>query len=299
MQFIKKALVALTICANPMLANALEFTVQHAPGGPSDRVTRLITKYLPSDYVIINRPGAGGRTATKHLIKDNTIMLATVSQIFVTNLLTTQGSGYEPIRDLEIVGTAAVMPNVLACRSGLGFKDVKDLSGRQLNFGVAGYGSSEHIATEALFTKITGNHQSIPYAQGGATGVNDLLGGNLDCMFANYPTIKPFIEDRRITVLFSSHDLGLNVSTWREQFGEQFPFQSYLSVIVSKQMPLTDKRRVIEDIVRVFENSDFKSELKSLGVFVVARTDSHSVDQVERANNALFKFLTNSKIKLQ
>ena len=293
----KSLLLALSLFAGAV--SATEFTVHHAPGGPSDRVTRLITKYLPSDYVVVNRPGAGGRIAVRHLIKDNTIMLATVSQIFVTNLLSAQGPGYEPIRDLEIVGTAAAMPNVLACRSGLGFKELKDLNNKQLNFGVAGYGSSEHIATEALLTKITGNHQSVPYAQGGAAGLNDLLAGNLDCMFANYPTIKPFIEDRRITVLFSSHELGLNVSTWREQFGEPFPFQSYLSIIASKNMPSADLRKVREDIVRVFENTEFKSELKALGVFVIARSDSASVDQVERANSALFKFLVNSKIKLQ
>jgi len=298
MNFIKKSLLILLIGIS-MISNATEFTVHHAPGGPSDRVTRLITKYLPNDYVIINRPGAGGRTATKHLIKDNTVMLATVNQIFVTNMLSAQSSGYDPIRDLEIIGTAAAMPNVLACRSSLGFKELKDLNERQLNFGVAGYGSSEHIATEVLFTKITGKHQSIPYAQGGSSSLNDMLGGNLDCMFANYPTIKPFIEDRRITVLFSSHDLGLNISTWREQFGEQFPLQSYLSIVISKRMPSSDKRKVIEDISRVFENSDFKAELKTLGLFVIARTDPGSIDQIERANNALFKFLTISKIKLQ
>jgi tripartite-type tricarboxylate transporter receptor subunit TctC len=191
------------------------------------------------------------------------------------------------------------MPNVLACRSSLGFKELKDLNERQLNFGVAGYGSSEHIATEVLFTKITGKHQSIPYAQGGSSSLNDMLGGNLDCMFANYPTIKPFIEDRRITVLFSSHDLGLNISNWREQFGEQFPLQSYLSIVISKRMSSSDKRKVIEDVSRVFENADFKTELKTLGLFVIARTDSASTNQVERANISLFKFLTDRNIKLQ
>jgi hypothetical protein len=61
----------------------------------------------------------------------------------------------------------------------------------------------------------------------------------------------------------------------------------------------SDKRKIVSDIVRVFESSEFKTELKSLGVFVVARTDVQSTDQVERANNALYKFLVNSKIKLQ
>ena len=36
-----------------------------------------------------------------------------------------------------------------------------------------------------------------------------------------------------------------------------------------------------------------------LGLFVVAKTDRQSQQQVERANASLFKFLVNSKIKLQ
>jgi len=296
MQFIKKSLLALTICANSMLANALEFTVHHAPGGPSDRATRLIAKYLPSDYVVVNRPGAGGRTAVKHLIKNNTVMLATTTQIFVTNSLSDLDAGYDPERDLYIVGTAAAMPNVLACKSILALKTVRDLSGKSFNFGVAGYGSSEHIATEVLFTKLSGAHQSIPYAQGGALSVTDLLAGNLDCMFANYPTIKPFIDDRRLTVLLTSHELGLNVPTWRETYAESFPFTSYLSVIVGKSMEHSLRQRIDGDIATVFNNPEFKSELRSLGLFVIASTDK---SQVERANNALYKFLVNSKIKLQ
>jgi len=295
----KKLMGSLLLALATFSAQAIEFTVHHAPGGPSDRATRLIAKYLPNDYVVVNRPGAGGRIATRHLIKDNTLMLATVNQIFVTNMLSEQDAGYEPNRDLEILGTAAAMPNVLACRSNLGFKELRDLNGGKLNFGVAGYGSSEHIATEALLTKISGQHQSVPYAQGGSASVTDMLGGNLDCMFANYPTIRPFVEDRRITVLFSSHDLGLGVPTWRDQFGEQFPFQSYLSVIVSRNMPAQDKRKIQEDLERVFANAEFKTELRSLGLFVVAKTDRQSQQQVERANASLFKFLVNSKIKLQ
>lgn len=298
MNSIKKYLFVLTICASTM-ANALEFTVHHAPGGPSDRVTRLITKYLPSDYTVVNRPGAGGRTAVKHLIKNNTVMLATTTQIFVTNALAELDAGYDTDRDLAIVGTAAAMPNVLACKSSLAVKTVKDLTGKSFNFGVAGYGSSEHIATEVLFTKLSGTHQSVPYAQGGAQSVTDLLAGNLDCMFANYPTIKPFIDDRRLTVLLTSHELGLNVPTWRETYAESFPFASYLSVVVSKSMEHNLRQRIDLDIALVFNNAEFKSELRSLGLFVVASTDKSQTLQVERANASLIKFLTTNKIKLQ
>lgn len=289
----KKLLLALTFSIN---VQAAEFTVHHAPGGPSDRGTRTVNKYLPNDYVVVNRPGAGGRIATRYLIKNNSLMLATVGQIFVTNTLSKQDAGYSPLTDLEIVGNLAIMPNVLVCRSELGYQKLSDIGNKSLNFAVAGYGSSEHIATEALFTKISGKHLSIPYALGGSGGVNDLLGGNVDCMFANYPTIKPFINDKRLTIMFSSHELGLNVATWQQTFNEQFPFQSYLSIVISKHMPIDDRSKVIKDIRTAFSNKELRTEIKSLGLFPVLDED---VSSVNRAVSSLNKFILSSNIKIE
>jgi len=291
-----KHIIALAIFASTLLANATEFTVHHAPGGPSDRGTRAVAKYLPNEYVVVNRPGAGGKIATKHLIKNNTIMLATVGQIFVTNTLSSQDTGYSPTDDLEIIGNLAVMPNVLVCKSELGYKTLSDIGSRSLNFAVAGYGSSEHIATEALFSKLKGKHLSIPYALGGSGGINDLLGGTVDCMFANYPTVKPFINDRRLTIIFSSHDLGLNIPTWKETFNEQFPFQSYLSIVISKQMSNDDKKKIIKDVESAFSNPELRSDIKALGLFPVLNND---IKSVERSISSLTKFIQTSNIKIQ
>jgi len=292
-EFMKKLLLALTLS---MSANAAEFTVHHAPGGPSDRGTRTVSKYLPNDYVVVNRPGAGGRIATKHLIKNNTLMLATVGQIFVTNALSKQDAGYSPTEDLEIVGNIAIMPNVLVCRADLGYRKLSDIGNKSLNFAVAGYGSSEHIATEALFTKISGKHLSIPYALGGSGGINDLLGGTIDCMFANYPTVKPFVNDKRLTIIFSSHELGLNITTWQQTFNEQFPFQSYLSLVISKTMPVEERNKVINDIKTALGNNELRNEIKSLGLFPVLDTDTKSVN---RAISNLNKFILSSNIRIE
>lgn len=279
--------------------NATEFTVHHAPGGPSDRATRAIAKYLPADYPVVNRPGAGGRIAVRHLLKSDSIMLATMGQIYVTNQISGVDTGYNPLTDLEILGTAGTMPNVLACKRSLGLNRVKDLDGRSLNFGVAGYGSSEHIVTETLFTKGKSNHQVIPYAQGGAAAIVDLLAGNLDCMFANYPTVKPFIADDRITVLMSSHELGLSVPTWRSIYQEDFPFQSYLSVIVSKSLDQDIRRRISRDLDKVFSSEAFRTDLKNIGFFVVAKTDTKTTKQVESAMDKLRAFILLNSIKIQ
>jgi tripartite-type tricarboxylate transporter receptor subunit TctC len=293
-----KTLIFAILAAVCFTTQATEFTVHHAPGGPSDRATRAIVKHLPGDYLAVNRPGAGGRIAMRHVLKNDAMVLATMGQIYVTNTLAEVEAGYS-LADLEILGTAGTMPNVLACRRSLNITKVKDLEGKSFNFGVAGYGSSEHIATEALFVRIKGNHVVIPYSQGGATSIFDMLGGNLDCMFANYPTIRPFVNDERLTVLMTSHDLGLNVPTWRDSYGESFPFQSYLSVIVSKQLDADIKRRIAKDLAEAFAKEELRSELKNIGLFVVARTDAQSTRQVEDAMQRLRQFIVNSKIKIQ
>lgn len=293
-----KTLIFAFLMLLSLAATATEFTVHHAPGGPSDRATRAIAKQLSGDYNVVNRPGAGGRIAMRHILKNDAIMLATMGQIYVTNMLSDVDAGYS-VSDLEILGTAGSMPNVLACRRSLNIKKVSDLEGRSFNFGVAGYGSSEHIATEALFARLRGTHVIIPYAQGGATSVMDMLAGNLDCMFANYPVIRPFVNDERLTVIMSSHDLGLNVPTWRDLYGENFPFQSYLSVIVSKQLDADIKRRIVKDLAEAFAKEELRSELKNIGFFVVARTDAQSTRQVEEAMQRLRQFIVNNKLKIQ
>ena len=295
----KKLIVAISAAVISLTAMATEFTVHHAPGGPSDRATRAIAKYLPTEYIVVNRPGAGGRIAVRHLLKNDAMMLATMGQIYVTNTVSNVDAGYDPGKDLEILGTAAAMPNVLACKRQLGVNTVKDLEGKSYNFGVAGYGSSEHIATEALFVKLKGKHIVIPYAQGGATSITDMLGGNLDCMFANYPTIKPFIADDRIKILMSSHDLALNVPTWKDLYGENFPFQSYLSIVASRTLDTDTRRRIVRDLDVVFDSKEFKQDMKNIGFFVVAKTDTRTTRQVEDSLERLRTFIVSSGIKIQ
>lgn len=293
-----KSLIFALLMTLSMMAQATEFTVHHAPGGPSDRATRAIAKHLPPSYVVVNRPGAGGRIAVRHVLKNDAIVLATMGQIYVTNMLSDVEAGYS-VTDLEILGTAGSMPNVLACRRSLNVAKIKDLEARSFTFGVAGYGSSEHIATEALLAKLKGTHVVVPYAQGGALGVMDMLGGNLDCMFANYPTIRPFVNDERLTVIMSSHNLGLSVPIWREVYGENFPFQSYLSVVVSKQLDADVRRKITRDLAAAFAKEELRNELQNIGLFVVAKTDAQSARQVEDAMQRLRQFIVNSKLKIQ
>lgn len=274
-------IVACLFCAT-VQATEVEFTVHHGVGGPSDKTTRLIAQKLQQKYVVVNRPGAQGKIAVRQLLSTNSMMIATMPQIFVTNFLMTGDAGYKE-DDLELLAVVGVMPNVLVCNNKLGFKTVKDFlnSKKSLNFGVAGYGSSEHLATETLLKQFNNSHVVIPYAQGGASSLTDLLSGNLDCMFANYPLVKEHVADpnSRLTALISSHNLGLKIPNWSSEFKESFPFQSHLGLVVDKNMDAALKRVIVADMSKVFESESFKSDLRKMGLFPIASTNKKVIDE--------------------
>jgi tripartite-type tricarboxylate transporter receptor subunit TctC len=279
----------------------MEFTVHHAPGGPSDTVTRLISKAVgENEFVVVNRPGAGGRIAVRHLLAEKTIMLATMSQIYVANPMMFPDLEYNPDKDLELVGLVASMPSVLVCNSSKNINSVQDLNtSRSLNFGVAGYGSSEHLATEVLLRKTSKNHLIVPYSKGGSAAVQDMVGGNLDCMFANYPTVKGWVSDKRLTFIMSSHSLDLKLPTWNTVFKEDFPFQSYLGLVVPATMDNETKQQLSKKLTVAFAKKEFVADLQKAGLFPSASTSKKSLEAGLYNNTLLRTFIIRNNIKMR
>lgn len=283
------------------IAGPIEFTVHHAPGGPSDTVTRIVSKAVgDNEFVIVNRPGAGGRIATRHLLSEKTIMLATMSQIYVANPMIFPDLEYNPDRDLELVGVVASMPSVLVCNSSKNINSVQDLTtSRSLNFGVAGYGSSEHLATEVLLRKTSKHHQVVPYSRGGSAAVQDMVAGHLDCMFANYPTVKGWVNDSRLKFVMSSHVLDLKLPTWNAVFKEDFPFQSYLGLVVASNMDTGAKSQLAEKFRIAFSKKELRDELQKSGLFPVVGSDRKTIDAGLYNNTVLRTFILRNNIKLK
>lgn len=274
----------------------VEFTVHHAPGGPSDKTTRVIHKHLPDgQYVVVNRPGAQGKIAVRHLMANDGLMLATMAQIYVTNQLI--GADYTPDKDLTVIANIGIMPSVLVCRRDLGVKSIRDVAiHKHLTFAVAGIGSSEHIATEVLFKKINRQHQIVPYSLGGAKSIQDMLGGHVDCMFANYPTVKEWVSNEKLVTILTSHSLGLKVPTWETTYGEKFPFNATLAIVIGSQ---NKNYKIVEDLQRAIANPQLVSDLADIGILPTPSTKKSDIDAVLANNLKIKKAITDNNITLQ
>jgi tripartite-type tricarboxylate transporter receptor subunit TctC len=256
---------------------------------------------MPIGYTVQNRPGGAGRIAVKQILQSDSVLMATVPQIYVTNPLMFKDLEYNPDTDIEILGVVAVLPNILICNSKLGIKTFDEFlsTTKSLSFAINGYGSSEHIASESLFVHAKGKHLVVPYPAGGNKGALDVIGGSVDCTFGNYAGIKGIMADNRINVLFASHDMGDKVVTWEQYFKEPFPYQSYVALVVSTSMSSSVKKKIVNDVSKVFSGNDFKDTTFNAGLLPIGSVEPWMINSVLKSNKALTRFIQNNKLEIK
>jgi tripartite-type tricarboxylate transporter receptor subunit TctC len=279
----------------------MEIIAPHSPGGPSDMIARSLTSELPSKkYNVVYKPGAGTLSGIRYTIDHNGILISTFIQTFVTNPKSYDNLNYNPNDDLEIIATIAVMPSILVCHNKNNFKTYEDFknSKKTLTFGIAGYGSTEHIITEILFLELQKRHRLIPYSRGGANAITDLIGGHIDCIFSNYPTAKNHLENKSIIPLISTHKITPLVSSWEEQFKIGFPIQSFIGLVISKNASQELRKEIIEDL-KTINIDNLRKRLLNLGFFPDIGIRENDVNNAINNNNLIKKIIEEKNIKLK
>jgi tripartite-type tricarboxylate transporter receptor subunit TctC len=101
---------------------------------------------------------------------------------------------FDTAKDITFLGQMVRFPNLLCFKKGLELNSVKDLidfakkNPMKLNYASSGVGTTIHMSA-AMFCKMADvQMQHIPY-RGSAPAVNDLVGGQVDLMFDNIPSI--------------------------------------------------------------------------------------------------------------
>lgn len=212
------ALALLGVAASPALAasypdKAIKIVVPYTPGGSVDLVGREIGRNLHArlgqTVIIENRSGASANIGADYVAKSDadgyTLLMSAATTLAAAPSLF-KDLPYDPRKDLMPVALVAAQPNVLVVRPTL---DVTSLSAftalaRQrpggLNYAIASVGGPQHMSGELYMTMTQTKLTQVPY-RGGANAITDLLGGQVDAMFAAIPEALPFIEAGRLRPL--------------------------------------------------------------------------------------------------
>src|SRR6201992_3141576 len=181
--------------------------VPFAAGSASDVITRRLlgrmTVSLGLNFVVENRPGAGGNTGTAavaHAAPDGYTLVMSTSGPLAANKALFRELGYDPQKDFAPICLFATLPNIVVVNSKLPPKTLQDLisyakaNPKQLNYGSVGIGSSQHLAG-AYFEQLTGTELvHVPYKNiSGYTP--DFISGQVPLGFQLLPNVLGLIQN--------------------------------------------------------------------------------------------------------
>jgi tripartite-type tricarboxylate transporter receptor subunit TctC len=186
--------------------------VGFAAGGGVDITARLIGQWLSErlgrSFVIENRPGAGGNIGTEAVVNappdGHTLLLATVPNAVNASLY--EKLNFSFIRDIAPVAGIIRVPQVILVHPSLPARTVPEFiayakaNPGKVNMASAGNGSAPHMAGE-LFNAMAGvNIVHVPY-RGQGPALTDLLGGQVQVLFATTPGTTDFIRTGKLRAL--------------------------------------------------------------------------------------------------
>jgi tripartite-type tricarboxylate transporter receptor subunit TctC len=190
----------------------IRIVVPFSPGGGTDLIARtagiVMAQDLGQPVIVDNKPGAGTIIGTDYVAKSapdgSTLVMATFAHVVNPSLQAKLPFDWE--KSFAPVMLMGRSPNVLVVRPDSPFHSVKDVIAAakaqpgKLTFASQGSGTSAHLDGE-LFKALTGTHLThIPY-RGAGPALTDLLGGQVDMMFATASAAGPMIQSGRLRAL--------------------------------------------------------------------------------------------------
>jgi tripartite-type tricarboxylate transporter receptor subunit TctC len=201
--------VAATLMTSASLAQdypnrAIKLIVPFPAGGPADTIARVYAQRMQEimghPVVIDNRGGAGGITGVDAVAKAEpngyTLGISSPGALAINPSVQTH-MPYNVQKDLAPISLAVRVPEVLVVAPNVKATSVAELlalsKSQQINFASTGAGSMPHLAAELFKLKSGVVAQHVPY-RGAAPAVNDLLGNQVQWMFADIPVLLPHIQ---------------------------------------------------------------------------------------------------------
>jgi tripartite-type tricarboxylate transporter receptor subunit TctC len=183
----------------------VKWVVGYPPGGATDIIARLIgqrlSERLGQQFIIENKPGAGNNIATESVINAEpdgyTVLLVNPANYINATLYT--NLKFNVVRDIAPIAAFNRVPNVMTVSKDVPAKTVAEFiayvkaNPDKVNMASSGNGTSVHLSGE-MFMMMTGaKMQHVPY-RGAALAITDMLGGQVQLIFDNMPSILQHIR---------------------------------------------------------------------------------------------------------
>jgi tripartite-type tricarboxylate transporter receptor subunit TctC len=296
-------LPAAVVHAQPWPSKPIHIVVPFAPGGPADLLPRLIGPKLTEAWgqpvIIDNKPGAGGNIGMDAVAKaapDGYTLVIGPNGNLVVNPHLYPNLPYDVFRDFAPVTLIASVSNVLVVNPDVPAKSVNDLIAlakakpKSLSFGSPGIGSQPHLGGEFLKLQAGIDVLHVPY-NGTAPALRDLLGGQIQFMFAQASSALPHVQSGKLRALgvASPRRSGLlpDLPTIAEGGLPGFEAVSWYALLAPAGTPRDIVNKLQAEVARVLQLPEIREKLAAQGGEPVGNTPEQ-LNAMLRAESARY-----------
>lgn len=260
----------------------IRLVVPYPPGGGGDTVARALAERLAEGLgqpvIVDNKPGASGiigsAAAARSAPDGHTLLLATDHQMSVNPNLFTK-MGFDPATDFVPIGQVVRFPFVLVVSPRVPARDLAGLLSHirarpgQVNNATVGTASQPHLAAELLARQAGLKVVHIPF-KGMAPALTDLIGGQVQMLFATVSAVEPMIKAGRLRAVAVSGAQRLallpEVPTLAEAGVPGFDVTAWYGLYAPTGTPPAAINRLGRALRSAVTDADFVSRMKSQGL---------------------------------
>jgi tripartite-type tricarboxylate transporter receptor subunit TctC len=258
----------------------IRVVVAFTAGGTTDFVARLLAERLRAplgqNVIVENKPGANGAIAADYVAKAEpdgyTLFFTTVGAVAINPALRSN-LAYDPIKDFAPVGMAAFNTTMLVVSASMPVNSARDLAAlakeRPVTIGITGLGAISHLGLELYQAAAGVKFQAVPY-RGAAQAMTDLLGGQLDGLFGDVPTVIAQIKAGKLKALAATSqersDIFPDVPTFVEQGFADTVGNQWAGVLAPALAPPAVIAKLNAALVAALNDPEVRGKLRQAGV---------------------------------
>jgi len=269
------AIFAASAAAQSYPSRPVRIVVPFVPAGPTDNQARWAAQQLTTatgqQFIVDNRPGAGGVPGTEAVIKsppDGYTLLAGNPGPLTIAPNVRHTMPYDTLRDLIPIVLIARSASCVCLHPSLPARNVKEFVALakaqpgKINYGSPGVGTVGHFATELFAFQAGVKLNHIPY-KGAAQYTIDLIAGNIELAINQFAIATPHVNAGKLRCLGATSrersPLLPNVPTIAEQGIKDFESYNWNGVLAPAATPAAIVNRIAEIVSKQLATPDARA----------------------------------------
>ena len=288
----------------------IKLIVPYPPASGPDILSRLMAEQIGRTQgmtvVIENRPGGGtliGTEAAARAAPDGTTVLL-IANSFVTNPAL-KPQNYDVNTTFDPVCYLASTPMVLVVQSSSPYKKLDDLiSAARENPGklsmAAATNSSLQVAYEVLKISAKIDMTFVPF-NGTAPAINNLMGGHVTAVMADYPTVTGHLKSGTLRALLTASPKRVadlpDVPTFTEAKHTKHEVDIFYGIVTPAKTPPDQLKLLQDSFSAALKAADVQPKLAAQGLFPVGMCGAPWGDFIRKMHEEYARVIPQTSMK--